>query len=195
VTTDPLAQLRHATAAAHARLHHEPTLARLAAGEIDRAGYVALLHRLLGYHEAVEARLLAAPPLDGFGIDLAERRRSPLLRADLAMLGETVPAAPRLALPALTGIGQALGWLYVAEGSTLGGRELARALDHLLPLGTAGRRFLLGYGESHGAMWRGCCAALRQAGADAATLDGMLAGAAEAFAEFEALFVTGQAAA
>ena len=61
-------------------------------------------------------------------------------------------------------------------------------LDHLLPPGEPGRRFLLGHGERHGAMWRECCAALRQAGAVPATLAGMLAGAQEAFAEFEAWF-------
>jgi heme oxygenase len=147
-----------------------------------------VLERLLGYHEAVEALLLAAPPLDGFGIDLAERRRSPLLQADLATLGVALPAAARPALPVLTGAGQALGWLYVAEGSTLGGRDLARRLDHLLPPGHAGRRFLLGYGERHGAMWRDCCAALRKAGEAPETLAGMLAGALESFGAFEAWF-------
>jgi heme oxygenase len=188
VRTDPLAQLRAATAAAHARLHEEPRLARLAAGRIDRAGYIEILQRLLGYHEAVEARLRAAPPLDSYGIDLAERLRSPLLRDDLATLGLAGSAGACPDLPMLTETGQALGWLYVAEGSTLGGRDLARRLDHLLPPGSAGRRFLVGYGERHGVMWRACCAALRQAGEVPATLAGMVAGAQESFGEFEAWF-------
>ena len=98
-------------------------------------------------------RWRGAPSLRPFGIDLAARRRSALLLDDLAFLG--APAAPLPAppvLPALRSAAQALGCLYVTEGSTLGGRELARRLDHLLPPGSdAGRRFLLGHGARHGA--------------------------------------------
>jgi heme oxygenase len=47
-----------------------------------------------------------------------------------------------------------LGALYVVEGSTLGGRQLARHLDPLLgTTGSAGRRFFLGRGAETNTVW------------------------------------------
>lgn len=191
MTTATLAALRTATAAAHVRLHAEPQLARLAAGAMDRGGYVALLRRLLGFHRAVEAGLAAAPAMPG--IALEERARARLIEADLAALG-VEPVAPSPLPPTLRSAARALGWLYVTEGSTLGGRQLARALDGLLPPGEAGRRFLLGHGARHGEMWRSCCAALDAMGADPAALAEMVAGARDAFAAFEAWVAEAQPA-
>ncbi len=178
--------LRQATAAAHERLHHLPAFATLQAGTIVRDDYICLLRRLFVFHRAVETRLQEAPPLDPFGIDLAARRRAGLLLDDLAFFGapaEPLPAAP--VLPAPRSAAQALGCLYVTEGSTLGGRELARRLDHLLPQGgDAGRRFLLGHGTRHGAMWREFCAALEQCGDTAERRAEMTGAALAAFAVF-----------
>jgi heme oxygenase (biliverdin-IX-beta and delta-forming) len=182
------AALREATAAAHERLHHIPAFQDLAEGRLDRPGYAVLLARLLGFHAAAEAGLAAAPPLGRYGIDLAARRRAPLLRADLAHLGATAEP-PRAPIPAFATAAEALGALYVTEGSTLGGRMLARGLDHLLPPGTAaGRAFLLGHGARHGAMWAACCAAIEACGAEPGGLAGLRDGASRTFAAFEAWF-------
>jgi heme oxygenase len=181
------AALRAATDAQHQRLHHLPAFTALAEGRIALPDYAALLQRKLGFHAALEARLEHVPGLDAFGLDVAARRRAQLLRADLRWLGvsEAVPLAP---LPALRGAADAMGALYVAEGSTLGGRELARALDGLLPAGEEGRRFLLGHGARHGAMWRDFCAAIERCGTDPASRAAMIAGAVATFAAFETWF-------
>jgi heme oxygenase len=179
--------LREATEAAHLRLHGLPAFRALAEGRLDRAGYAELLGRMLGFHAAMEGVLAAGPPLACFGLDLAARRRAHLLRADLAFLGRAAPAAAA-PVPAPGNASEALGMLYVTEGSTLGGRHLARALDGLLPPGEEGRRFLLGHGAAHGAMWRDCCAAIERCGATEAGLAGMVRGAIAAFAAFEAWF-------
>ena len=180
--------LRQATEAIHARLHGLPALQALAEGRIDREGYVALLRRMLGFHRAVEAALAAAPSLAAWGIDIAERRRAWLIEADLAFLGAAPGPAGRAPLPPLGTAARALGCLYVTEGSTLGGRQLARALDGLLPPGEAGRRFLLGHAARHGALWRACCAALERCGAEPARQGEMLEAATQTFAAFEAWF-------
>ncbi len=178
--------LRQATAAAHEQLHHLPAFAALQAGTIGPDAYADLLRQMLVFHRAVEDRLAAAPSLQAFGIDIAARRRSPLLLEDLAFLGAaTTPLRTPPALPALHSPAQALGCLYVTEGSTLGGRELARRLDHLLPPGSAeGRRFLLGHGPRHGAMWREFCAALEQCGDSPERRADMIGAALAAFAVF-----------
>ncbi len=179
--------LRAATAAAHERLHHLPAFAALAEGRIGRDAYAALLRRKLGFHAALEEALAAGPGLGAWGVDLAARRRAPLLRADLAALGAAADG-PRAPLPPLGTTPRALGALYVAEGATLGGQVLARALDGLLPPGGEGRRFLLGHGASNGAMWRACCAAIERCGEDPARRAAMVAAAVEVFGAFEAWF-------
>jgi heme oxygenase len=178
--------LRRHTAAAHERLHRLPAFAALQAGTIGHDAYAALLRRLFSFHRAVEDGLQAAPPLHSFGIDLAARRRSPLLLRDLAFLAAPVAPLPSPpALPPLRTAAQALGCLYVTEGSTLGGRELARRLDHLLPPGGAeGRRFLLGHGPNHGILWRELCAALEACGDTQAGRDEMIGTALAVFGVF-----------
>lgn len=186
------AALRDATEAAHLRLHALPDFQALAEGRITLAGYAALLRRKLGFHAALEARLAEAPSLAGFGIELAARRRAHLLRLDLAFL-DAAADAPLAPVPRFADAAEALGGLYVAEGSTLGGRQLARALDRLLPPGEEGRRFLLGHGMRHAEMWRACAAAIERCGATAAGRAGMIRGANATFAAFEAWFAPSEA--
>jgi heme oxygenase len=180
--------LRQATGAVHERLHGVPVFSRLAAGQIAPADYVLLLRRLLGFHLGVEAALGAAPSLAPYGIAIEERRRSPMLVADLRALGAK-PLAPVAALPPPGSAAWAMGCLYVTEGSTLGGQHLARALDGILP-GEGGRSFLRGYGARHGVMWRECCAGIEACGAEAGRLAAMIAGAEATFESFEGWFST-----
>jgi heme oxygenase len=146
-----------------------------------------LLQRKLGFHAALEARLAEAPSLLPYGVDVVARARSQLLRADLAVLG-AAPEAPLAPMPPFASVAAALGALYVAEGSTLGGRQLARALDAILPPGLDGRRFLLGHGERHGEMWRACCAAIEACGAAPERRAAMIQAALDTFAAFETWF-------
>jgi len=186
--------LRAATGAVHDRLHGLVSFARLAGGTITRDEYRALLARLHGFHGAMELALAAGPSLAPWGIDLTARRRSPLLAEDLAALGDpATPLVPPLAapIPVPDSAAAAMGWLYVAEGSTLGGLHLARALDPMLGKAAEGRRFLLGHGARHGAMWRDCCAAIEACGADPARRQAMVAGAVAGFLAFEAWFAAG----
>lgn len=179
--------LRAATEDAHLRLHAIPAFRALAEGRLARRAYGDLLRRMLGFHAALEARLAAAPSLVPYGVDLAARRRTHLLRADLDWLGATA-GAPLAPVPAFVTAAAALGGLYVAEGSTLGGRQLARALDAILPPGVDGRRFLLGHAERQGEMWRACCAAIEAAGDSPPCRAAMIEGAVATFAAFETWF-------
>jgi heme oxygenase len=181
------AALQAATEAAHLRLHAIHAFQALAEGRIARPAYAALLARKLGFHAALEARLAAAPSLAPHGINLVARQRTHLLRADLAWLGAE-PACIMAPVPTFATAAAALGAVYVAEGSTLGGRHLARALDPILPPGLDGRRFLLGHGERHGEMWRACCIAIERCGTTPAALAEMVDGALATFAAFEAWF-------
>jgi len=188
--TSTLTELRHATAVVHERLHHLPVFATLAAGRLDHAAYAVLLGRLYGFHDPVEAAIdRAGPP----GLQPAQWRRAHLLRADMTALGQSdaaIAQLPRHSVPmSQWSPARAMGVLYVIEGSTLGGRQLARQLDYLVPAGSiAGRSFLLaGTGQGH-VRWRDFCAALDACGADAAPRAEMVAGAIEGFQSFGAWF-------
>ncbi len=148
--------LRTATREVHERLHEHPRLKLLAGGRIGLGDYRDLLARLHGFHAAAETAFAQAAAFAP--IDMAARRKAPLLRSDLTALGldaAAIAALPLcLDLPSIDGPAALLGGAYVVEGSTLGGRTLAKAVEPLLGSTINGRRFLLGYGDRHGAMWR-----------------------------------------
>jgi heme oxygenase len=87
------------------------------------------------------------------GLDYAERRRTPLLKASLRRLGIPTPSlatAPRF--PALDGCAEALGFLYVIEGSVLGGRTILRSLARA-GIDLSGLDFLDPYGPHTAKCW------------------------------------------
>lgn len=182
-------ELRHATAAVHERLHRVPVFAALAEGRLDPAAYIGLLGRLYGFHDPFEAAIdQAGPP----GLQPAEWRRAHLLRSDMATLGQSDAAIRRLPRHPVVGgrwtPAHAMGVLYVIEGSTLGGRLLARQLDRVVPGDGAGRSFLLaGTGMGH-VRWRDFCTALDHCGTDTASRAEMVDAAIETFQCFESWF-------
>ncbi|PPQ36776.1 biliverdin-producing heme oxygenase [Rhodopila globiformis] len=170
--------LRLATLPAHTRLHGHPGLGAVQAGTIGRGAYRALLSRLYGFHVPFEAAA---------GI---EPERSRWLAADLQTLGldeAAVAALPRCGyVPRLETEARRLGAAYVVEGSTLGGRELAKRLDHLFgPGAIEGRRFFSGRATDTGRAWRAFVERLERTGTDEATSAAVIAAAQETFAAFE----------
>jgi heme oxygenase len=114
-----IASLRRMTADDHARLERRFGLsARLR----TRAAYRQTLERLLGFYGPLEQRLgPVARSLTGVRYD--ERRKAPLLTADLAALGLSTdpgPSPTNVRLPGIDSPEAALGVLYVVEGATLG---------------------------------------------------------------------------
>jgi heme oxygenase len=154
--------LRVATADIHARLHLHTGFAAIQNGTIDLVDYRTLLARLYGFHLSFEVAV-------GMAND-----RSAWLKDDLAAVGigsATLAIIPRCtALTEFATPGRRFGALYVIEGSTLGGRHLARHLDSLLGVdGSAGRRFFLGRGPDTNAAWNAFLA--QMSSAQSATAD------------------------
>lgn len=123
--------LRKATAASHARVDAAFSRFRLDDADDYRR---FLLAQAAGFLP-VEAALDEAGA-DELIPDWAERRRAPLLRADLDALNVTAPElfGPP---PIFSGNASMLGATYVLEGSRLGGALLKRQLPKSFP-----RRFL-----------------------------------------------------
>ena len=187
---DTRGRLRAATAQIHERLHGHPGLGAAASGAMSRADYRLLLGRLWGFHTAFEEVLEAAARRLALDIDMAARARAPMLEADLRVLGLGADDIARL--PRCAQIFQPrdeagfMGALYVVEGSTLGGIQIARALAGLFDGAEGeGRRFFLGYGANHSAMWRGFLARLEACAKDEAGETAAIEGAVQTFADFE----------
>ena len=180
-------RLREATAAAHERLHRHPGLAAAARGDIAREHYRLLLARLYGFHYAFEAKLEPALRRHEAGIDVAARAE--LIAGDLLALGAnraditTLPLCGSIGGPA--NMAEALGALYVVEGSALGGAQIARALSPLFGSDNAGgRAFFLGLGARQAARWRALLARIESFSDHPLGAD-VVMGASMTFAQFE----------
>ena len=141
------------------------------------------MQRLYGFHLAFEKAH------ERIGCE-EDRARSHLIAEDLATLGvdrDTIARLPLCeCLKPPRGEAERLGALYVLEGSTMGGVQIARALRAVIdePDG-AGRRFFLGYGDRHGAMWRAFLAQLEQLAEDPEQAERATLAAVDAFEQFE----------
>lgn len=107
-------------------------------------GQLAFQHRLEPLYR--DERLGALIP------GLAERSRLAAIEADLADLGRQVPERP--AAPEPCSLGEALGWLYVSEGSTLGAAFLLKEVEKLGLGAERGGRHLAPHAEGRGLHWR-----------------------------------------
>ena len=120
---------------------------------------------------------------------LAERGRLALVEADLADLGRTLP--PCGDLPAFRAgvmdMPTALGWLYVAEGSTMGAALLRKEVAKFGLSDDHGGRQLAPAPEGPAAHWRAFTAALDAVELTAEEEDRTVAGANSAFARVQAL--------
>lgn len=147
-----------ATALKHKTMHCHEALEDLLIPKLHQVNttedYGRLLKTFYGYFSPLEqliAQYLSPQQLP----DIHERRKAALLLKDMAALGfATNGLAVCSCLPTITGQEQAWGALYVLEGSTLGGRGIARMLLKQCPELTLNHlRFFNGYGEATGPMW------------------------------------------
>ncbi len=138
--------LREATGEAHKALETDIDLFGRVADPERRRDLVARFHRLHASVEPAVAPYLASLP----GLEFGHRRRADGVAQDLADLGgQPLTATP----PTVGSAAEALGWWYVLEGSSLGGRVIHRTL-----LGQGkdlvGLSFLHPYGPDTGDWWR-----------------------------------------
>lgn len=186
--TGILDRLRRETRAPHARLEARVQIERRVC---EVALYADFLEKLFGFYQPQEQRLQALAGWEKYGVDLAERWKTPWLRHDLAALGRTdreLEELPRCrALPAVHDLAQGFGCAYVLEGATLGGRHISRLLgESAVPAGA--RQFFSSYGSRVGELWTAFVAALESFAAHSAPAerDRIVATARDTFSRMEA---------
>jgi heme oxygenase len=118
----------------------------------DYANLLALFYSYFGGLELAINRHLDYSHLPDYEL----RRKTSALADDLTFLGVLLPTlAPKNALPEINNHYQALGALYVIEGSTLGGRIICKMLGQQMDLTNfSGMSFFNGYGDQTANMWQ-----------------------------------------
>ena len=188
MVSDVHQRLRDATRADHERLESRADLLRRVR---TPAGRRAVVQRFWRLHADIEAAV--EPWLEGVdGLDFAGRRRTQRLADDLATLGLEAPGDGPEA-PTVGSVSEALGLLYVLEGSTLGGRVIRRSLE-AQGSDMHGLSFLDPYGEQSGARWRGFLAVLDGAARTPENVEAAVRGAVAGFRHAERRICEGQPA-
>ena len=161
-----MSHLRESTRVLHKEAESRPLQRSMARGTLPPGAYVMYLGQLRHLHAALEACLDTVTPSDtGLArVFTDERRRVPDLDRDLAafrVLPESVPVLPATAefIGLIEGLTDSepvslLGPLYVLEGSTNGGRFLARVLEKSLQIEDgSGLSYMDPYGDRQPEMW------------------------------------------
>ena len=124
--------------------------------ELDTNEYVACISRMYGVVAAWEEQAYRTAP-DWLRDSLAERKRLGMLDSDLAYFGH-VSSEERSTLPQTNDVPSLLGAMYVMEGSTLGGQQIARHVEKCMGLTTGfGNAYFVGHGDQTGRMWKEFC--------------------------------------
>lgn len=170
-------RLRDATRDDHQRLEDSVDILRRVA---TAGGRRSLVEGFSSLHRDAEAAL--APWLGGLpGLDFDARRRSGRLAKDVRALGGTTPPGPPIPVQ---GVPEALGLMYVLEGSTLGGRVIRKRLTGQGG-DLTGLSFLDPYGDAVGERWRAFLAVLEAEARSPADAEAMVGGALAGFRHAE----------
>lgn len=187
-------RLRSETRDAHTQTEALPFFAALAAGTLTLPGYAGYLHALSIVYAALEQELLAAEHHALTAVWDSSLRKLPLIERDLAHLrSHDLPPAPVAALQAQL-VAQRirrrahddpvslLGYLYVLEGSTLGGMVLQAQAARSFGLSpAAGLAYLASYEKATKAHWVSFSGRMNSALSDADEQQRVIAAASEAF--------------
>ena len=120
------------------------------------ADYAAILRMFYGYFSPLEG-LVQQYITPEILPDIAERRKAAAILQDLSTLGYSVRGIPVCQqLPEMKTTAHAFGVLYVLEGSTLGGKMIAKMLlkNEAFPLSRHAISFFSGYKEETGQKWK-----------------------------------------
>ncbi|RYY57808.1 MAG: hypothetical protein EOO09_00855 [Chitinophagaceae bacterium] len=145
-------KLRAGTRQTHEELEQE--MLPLIREATDTTSYARLLRLFYGYYRPLEKGIETY--LDNSVLpDLEGRRKTSWILDDLHSLGQDGPVAEDPGAPLITSRADALGALYVMEGSSLGGKVICKMIGENLGLqATTSLSFFYGYGGQTGSKWK-----------------------------------------
>jgi heme oxygenase (biliverdin-IX-beta and delta-forming) len=151
--------------------------------DLDRNSYVHCLQQIHGIVAAWEEWSAETSP-EWMHSLLENRQRRGLLERDLAWFGVAPIDEARPAMPETQDAASLLGAMYVMEGSTLGGRLIARHVERVLGLSAGvGNAYFCGHNQQTGTLWKEFCDVLQASVPDRET-DTVIAAAKTMFRVF-----------
>ena len=181
------------------RLSHQATEQHLDlfSRMLTKSEYARLLGRFWGFYAPIETKIGQVVGLEQLPLNLSARQKKPLLWLDLTSLAwdeKTIQALPLCDdLPVLDSIPQALGCLYVLEGSTLGGQIISRHLQERIGITPDhGGRFFASYGQDVRSMWKWFGETVTSYSTSPQIEDTIVDSAIETFASFNRWFQNGK---
>ena len=179
---DVMLALRTATAGEHQDLEDTLDLLDPALTADRLAAVLARMHSFWVRAEDGLDTWARTHPADAAAVDWTARRRSALFAADLAALGGDPDRPGPVDVPAPASTDEALGAMYVLEGSTLGGVFIDRHLATLPGLSQVGPLASFSpYGEQTGARWAAFRRAVREHVARGGDPDALVSAARRTF--------------
>lgn len=150
-----LERLRSETQNNHKKLEESPLLTLLTSKNITIPAYIEILKKFYGFFNPLELLLNQTTGFSFLFSDYDERRKTNLILRDLRTLNaENQTFLTCDDIPKINSQAQALGVLYVMEGSTLGGRMISKMLKENLGLESeSGAAFFNGYGAQTMQKW------------------------------------------
>ncbi len=149
--------LKVETSACHDAIENAKRFTRLGSEDFSRDEYVEMLSRFYGFYKPLEEAFRGHPALME-ALNYQQRFKLPLLIQDLTDLGvspQALDAFPVCTdLPPTDSLPQALGCIYVMEGSTHGAQFIAKRLQAQLQLGDQGLSYYRGYGSQTMSQWK-----------------------------------------
>lgn len=144
-------KLKEKTKTAHIEL--EKVLAQKIKSIRNIEDYLEILAYFYRFFNPLEKAIFSQ--LKGTLPDVAQRRKTEWILEDLDYFRPSRPAiSPYLNTPDINNNIQAIGALYVIEGSTLGGEVICRMVSQRLGVyPEPGFKFFSGYGEDTAQMW------------------------------------------
>ena len=121
--------------------------------------YAILLRYFYAYFTTLE-RTIAPFVTESILADFSTRRKADRLADDILALGESIENLPVVKMPEINSGADAMGALYVMEGSVMGGSIIIGMLQKYGI--TKGFEFFSGYGPATGKMWAEFIDALNQ---------------------------------
>ncbi|MDF1751424.1 MAG: biliverdin-producing heme oxygenase [Verrucomicrobiales bacterium] len=153
--SDFLTVMRSRTSDIHSQVEREISLEKHLG---DLSGYRDLLLRFASIWIPVEESIKASELRNCDTIELNRRMRSEDIRNDLTTVKSRLSDRSSglddlIAVTEMT-MEEAVGALYVLEGSRFGGSVILREAGHLGITPALGGKFFSGYGKETGAMWK-----------------------------------------
>lgn len=175
-------RLRHETAESHQQLEDNPLSQSILNPSVSVQDYQTYLAALFGVTIACEDQIF--PNISHIVNDLPERYKSRLIIDDLLATGLSEVAVDTLPVCQFefSSVAEALGIMYVLEGSTLGGKIIYKHIHEALGLTPEnGASYFWGYGTQTGHLWKSFISSLTQFVDEEGKRDDVIASAKKTF--------------